>query len=228
MSNSLDLLYKNLEYLNDQNKIDLPHYKLDNYKEGTTKLSVFKLLKISKASAYSVADLLEKDIAKSEAFDPAKIKLLVLDVDGVLTDASMNLTEGGDEFKRFNAKDGMAIKRSQKRGVETAIISNGSRGKAINHRADMLGIDRVYVGKAKKIEILEVWLNEMNLNFSQVAYIGDDLNDIEIMKKTAVSACPRDAAEDVKKIASINLSKNGGYGCVREFIEKYLLESLLD
>ena len=228
MSKTLRLLYRNLEYLSDHNRIELPHYKLDNYREGVNKINIEKLIKFSKSSGYSLDALLYKDIKASEALDKTSIKLLVMDVDGVLTDAGMNLTESGDEFKRFNAKDGMAIKRCQAKGIQTAIISNGSRNKAINHRAQMLGIERVYVGKEKKVDILKSWLEELELKPEQVAYIGDDINDISVMEYVAFSACPADAARDVKNTANVTLTKNGGFGCVRELVEKYLVDSLVD
>lgn len=228
MSKTLQLLYQNLEYLSDKGKIELPHYKLDKYRDGDSKLGVEKLIKLADSSGYTIDSLLYKDLKASESIDPNSIKLLVLDCDGVLTDAGMNLTEYGDEIKRFNAKDGMAIKRSQKKGIQTAIISNGSNKKAISHRAKMLGIEKVYVGKDNKMDILNAWLEDLNLNLSEVAYVGDDLNDIPVMQKVAFSACPSDAATDVKKVANVNLSQKGGYGCVREFIEKYLVDSLTD
>lgn len=228
MSKLLNLLFKNLEYLSDQNKIELPHYKLDKYRSGESKLGVEKLLKLSKSSYYPIDTLLYSDIAQLEKHQKDSIKLLVMDCDGVLTDASMNLTENGDEFKRFNAKDGMAIKSCQRQGIQTAIISNGSRANAIEHRAKMLGIERVYVGKESKMVILKRWLEEMNVKMNEVAFIGDDLNDIPVMKEVAFSACPADAARDVKKIAHVCLQRKGGDACVRELIEKYLVKSLID
>lgn len=228
MPKILKLLFKNLEYLSDQNKIELAHYKLDKYRNGESKIGVEKLVKFSDISGYPIDSLLYTDIKQLESHPKDSIKLLVMDCDGVLTDASMNLTEFGDEFKKFNAKDGMAIKRCQKLGIQTAIISNGSRGTAIKHRAKMLGIERVYVGKEEKMIILNKWLGEMNIQLSEVAYIGDDLNDIPVMKKVAFSACPADAAQDVKKVAQVCLQRKGGDACVRELIEKYLVQSLVD
>lgn len=228
MPKILKLLFKNLEYLSDQNKIELAHYKLDKYRNGESKFAVDKLIKFSDVSGYPIDSLLYTDLQQLESHPKDSIKLLVMDCDGVLTDASMNLTEFGDEFKKFNAKDGMAIKRCQKLGIQTAIISNGSRATAIKHRAKMLGIERVYVGKEEKMTILNKWLSEMNIQLSEVAYIGDDLNDIPVMKKVAFSACPADAAIDVKKVAQVCLQRKGGDACVRELIEKYLVESLVD
>lgn len=228
MPKSLNLLFKNLEYLSDKNRIELPHHKLDKYKHGESKISTEKLLKFSEKSAYPIDSLLFSDIQVLEKHEKSSIKFLVLDCDGVLTDASMNLTEFGDEFKRFNAKDGMAIKSCQRQGIQVGIISNGSRSKSILERAKMLGIEKVYVGKESKMLILNKWLEELNFKIHEVAYIGDDLNDIPVMKEVAFSACPADAAKDVKKISHVCLQQKGGNACVREFIEKYLVESLTD
>lgn len=228
MPKQLKVLFKNLEYLSDQNRIELAHYKLDKYRSGESKFAVTKLLDFAKKSAYPLESLLFKDLEVLENLQKSKIKLLVMDCDGVLTDASMNLTEYGDEFKSFNAKDGMAIKRCQNLGIQTAIISNGSRSKSIEHRSKMLGIEKVYVGKDEKMTILSKWLIEMKIKWEEVAYIGDDLNDIPVMKAVGFSACPSDAANDVKKIAQVCLQRKGGEACVRELIEKYLVESLVD
>lgn len=218
MSQSLETLHKNLNYLKEKGII--------NFSQIPSEIE--EVFRISEASGYAIDHLLSKDLALTEKAHQANIKLLVLDVDGVLTDGSMFLTESGDEAKRFNAKDGMAIKKAIKQGIQVAIISNGSRKNAIEHRAQMLGIERVYVGKDKKLDILTVWLNEMNINLTEVAYIGDDINDIPVMEKIALSACPNNAVRDVLKTSDIILSRNGGDACVREFIENYLLTSLTD
>src|ERR1035438_3800547 len=122
------------------------------------------------------------------------IKFLVLDVDGVLTDGGMYYTESGDEFKKFNAKDGLAIRRLTKSGIPVGIISHGQLSKLINKRADLLGIEYVCVGmEMKKLDILKDWCNKLNIDLNDVAYIGDDINDLEIMHAVGVSACPDDA-----------------------------------
>lgn len=153
-----------------------------------------------------------------------KIKLVVLDVDGVLTDGGMYYTSSGEELKKFNVKDGMAISRAVTSGVEFGIISAASRGEVVKIRAEMLGIKHIYVGKQPKIEVLESWLYKFGFGFENVAYVGDDINDVEILKKVGLSAAPADAALAAKKAAHIVLHKKGGEGCVREFIENYIVE----
>lgn len=149
-------------------------------------------------------------------------KLLILDVDGVLTDGGMYYTESGDEFKKFNTKDGLAIQRVIKNyGLVCGIISNGHLTQLIQKRADLLGIQYCYVGPAKKIEVLNDWCAQLQLDLHQVAYIGDDVNDLECMLKVAYSACPNDAVDKIKAIAHLQLKRNGGDACVREFLDSY-------
>ncbi|MEQ9186724.1 MAG: HAD hydrolase family protein [Cryomorphaceae bacterium] len=147
-----------------------------------------------------------------------QLRFVFLDVDGVLTEGGMFYTESGDEFKRFDTKDGMAIKHAIQHGIQFGIISSGVNEAIIRRRADMFGIDRVYVGTAPKLEIAQRWLREMGLEWSQIGYIGDDINDLSMFDKSLIAACPSDATVPIKKAASFVLKAKGGHGCVREFI----------
>lgn len=157
------------------------------------------------------------------AFNKSDIKLLVLDVDGVLTDGGMYYSNSGDEFKKFNTKDGMGIKEIIKKGVKVGFLSNGKNDILINNRAALLKVEFVYVGFDNKLEVLDKWLKQLNLTYKNVAYIGDDINDIEIIQRIGISACPCDAVKSVKAVANITLDLKGGEGCVREFIDDYLM-----
>lgn len=159
------------------------------------------------------------DIKKKKS---GAIKLLVLDVDGVLTDGGMYYTESGDELKKFNAKDGLAIKHIIKSGMEVAFLSNGKNINLVQARAKLLDVKRVYVGLDEKIIILDKWLKELNITYKNVAYIGDDVNDLRVIEKAGLSACPADANEVIRKKADIVLRRKGGDACVREFIDRYL------
>lgn len=159
------------------------------------------------------------DIKKKKS---SHIKFLVLDVDGVLTDAGMYYAESGDEFKKFNSKDGLAIKHLIKSGVEVAFLSNGKNIKLIQSRAKLLGVKKVYVGLDEKIIILEKWIKELKMTYKNIAYIGDDVNDLQVMKKVGLSACPADANDVIRKKVHIVLHRKGGDACVREFIDRYL------
>lgn len=149
-------------------------------------------------------------------------KLLILDVDGVLTDGGMYYLEDGSEFKKFNTKDGLAIRKIIKEyNLPVGIISNGSKDKLIQSRAKTLYIEKVYVGHENKLQILESWCKEMQISLHEVAYIGDDVNDLECMSKVGFAACPADAVDKIKAVAHVILKNNGGQACVREFIEMY-------
>jgi 3-deoxy-D-manno-octulosonate 8-phosphate phosphatase (KDO 8-P phosphatase) len=152
----------------------------------------------------------------------ANIKMLILDVDGVMTDGGMYFAESGDQFKKFNTKDGMGIIHLVKKGFHVGIISAGFKDVGVSARAEMLGIQYCYVGREPKINILRKWCEELNISLDEVAMIGDDINDLEIMQLIGFKTCPKDAVEVVKKEVDLILSKRGGDGCVREFIDNYL------
>jgi YrbI family 3-deoxy-D-manno-octulosonate 8-phosphate phosphatase len=151
------------------------------------------------------------------------IKLLLLDVDGTLTDAGVYVLEDGKQFKKFNARDGIGINEVRKAGIEVGIISHSLVTGMVEARANMLRLKYFYVGQEPKLKILEKWKLEMGLSDNQIAFIGDDINDREIMQQVGASACPSDAVPAIKKIATYQLTLAGGQGCVREFIDEYLL-----
>ena len=147
-----------------------------------------------------------------------KIQFIFLDVDGVLTEGGMHYTESGDEFKRFDTKDGMGIKLAMKGGYRFGIISSGVNRSIIEHRAQMFGISHVYVGTAPKLGVAKEWLESLGLNWAHCAYIGDDVNDLEMIKHVGIAACPADATDAVKQVADLVLQSKGGHGCVRELV----------
>lgn len=153
---------------------------------------------------------------------PHPIKMLLLDIDGVLTDGGMYYTESGDEFKKFDTKDGLAIKTLTKKGFNVGFISAGKNKNLIESRAKLLGVQHCYVGFEPKLSILDAWLKEMGLEYRNVLYVGDDLVDLDIFNAGVLSACPADAVKVIKDNAKIILSKKGGKGCVRELVDNYL------
>jgi YrbI family 3-deoxy-D-manno-octulosonate 8-phosphate phosphatase len=155
---------------------------------------------------------------ESVHLDWDRIRFVFLDVDGVMTEGGMFYTESGDEFKRFDTKDGMAIKVGMEHGIQFGIISSGVNQSIIQHRADMFGIQHVYVGRDPKLKVAEQWLNALGLAWSEVAYIGDDINDLLLFEKSAIAACPADATVPIKKAADFVLMSMGGHGCIREFM----------
>lgn len=150
------------------------------------------------------------------------IKLVAFDVDGVLTDGSLTFDENGHEYKNFNAKDGQGIVNLHKAGIITAIITARNNG-TVEHRAKNLNITELHQGSKNKIETLESIMKKYNINFEEIAYMGDDLPDICILEKVHLKGCPNDAVDEVKEVANFISSKNGGRGAVREFCD-YILK----
>ncbi len=148
----------------------------------------------------------------------SKIKALVMDVDGVMTDGSLTIDDNGVEYKTFNTKDGQGIVMLNKSGYLTAIIS-ARMSKVVQLRAQMLGITKVYLDSKNKLETIKDFMKEYDLDFSEIAYIGDDLPDICILKEAGLSACPNDAVEEVKQCAKFICTKAGGRGAVRELCD---------
>ena len=147
------------------------------------------------------------------------LKLLVMDVDGTLTDGKINVGENGELFKAFDVKDGYAINRILPQcGIAPVIITN-RRSKIVEHRASELHIQYLFQGVGDKLAALSDLLDSLHLSFANCAYIGDDINDKECMMKCALSACPADAVKEVSEIADYVCTKRGGEGAVREFIE---------
>lgn len=148
----------------------------------------------------------------------SKIKILALDVDGVLTDASLTFSEDGVEYKTFNAKDGQGIVCLNRAGFITVIITARNNG-TVAHRAKNLGITEFHQGVKYKLPILENILAKYNLTFKNVAYMGDDLPDIPVLKEVGLASCPNDAIDEVKELCHFISSKNGGRGAVRELTD---------
>lgn len=152
-----------------------------------------------------------------------EIKLIVLDVDGTLTDGKIYMDNRGVETKAFNVKDGMAIAQAIKYGLMVAIIT-GRKSEIVEHRARELNIQEIHQGIQNKIETLKAIKSKHQLAWHQILYIGDDINDLEAMKMVGVSGCPRDAAQIVKEEATIVSKLKGGEGAVREILDKLLKE----
>lgn len=144
------------------------------------------------------------------------IKLFLSDVDGVLTDAGMYYSEKGDELKKFSTYDGMAFKLMQQQGIQVGIVTAENR--MLNrHRADKLKMDYQFHGVIDKLKIVSDLLNSLGLNWSNLAYCGDDLNDIEVLKRAGYAFCPSTAMKEVRNIKGIQiLAVAGGNGAIRE------------
>lgn len=146
------------------------------------------------------------------------ISLLVLDVDGVMSDGKVTYTSDGAELKSFNIKDGVGIKRIQKAGVQTAIIT-GRVSPMVERRATELGIHHLIQGREDKLAALKELLVSLSIDLGDVAYMGDDLPDMEAIASAGIGACPADAVAAVRAQADWISSLKGGDGCVREFCD---------
>ncbi len=193
--------------------------------ESVGELSVIDLQTIAEEYEVDFYSLLFKPLVVFEHLAPRikAIKLIIMDVDGVLTDGGMYYTESGDQIKKYNTKDGMAIKKSLALGYQFGIISHSSVSEMVKNRAETLGILHVYVGNEPKMTILKKWCEELKLSLSEVAMIGDDVNDMEVMNAVGLRLCPVDAVQPIKVVSDIVLQSKGGKGVVREFVDNYLL-----
>lgn len=150
-----------------------------------------------------------------------KIKLFLSDVDGTLTDGGMYYSENGDELKKFNTRDGMGFQLLHENGIKTGIVTSEDT-KIVEARAKKLKLDYLVQGKKNggKLEAVREICEKEGITLEEVAYIGDDINCKELLKAVGISACPADADVQVKTIPGIRLmTKKGGEGCVREFID---------
>lgn len=149
------------------------------------------------------------------------IRAFVLDMDGVLTDGTVLVTEEGTMLRSMNIRDGYALQLAKKTGYDVVVIS-GSNSEGVKIRLSRLGITDVFMGVHNKVEILQNFLAEHNLKSEHVLYMGDDIPDLDVMKMAGVAACPADAVPEIIKISQYVSDKKGGEGCVRDIIEKTL------
>ncbi len=152
------------------------------------------------------------------------IKLLVLDVDGTLTDGGITYTNSGDELKTFDVSDGLAIATWTKKLGKKAAIITGRTSLIVERRAKDLQIEHLYQGVHNKDEILENILKEENISWNEVAAIGDDLNDFKMLKKAGISFTPANGSKYIKEIVNVQCEAKGGSGAVREMIEYIIKE----
>jgi YrbI family 3-deoxy-D-manno-octulosonate 8-phosphate phosphatase len=150
-----------------------------------------------------------------------KVRLVAMDVDGVLTDAGMYYTENGDELKKFNTRDGMGVALVREAGLKTAILTREST-KIVERRGAKMRIDHVFIGVTDKLSCMRELLTKLDLSLDQVAYIGDDVNDYELLCHVGLAAAVRDASRLPKSVAHYVTEAKGGEGAVRELCELIL------
>lgn len=166
-------------------------------------------------------NLMRKHVLSKRKEVKKPIKLFLCDVDGTLTDGGMYYSEKGDELKKFNTRDGMGFQLLREAGIKTGIITSEDT-KIVENRAKKLKVDFLSQGKRNggKLAVAKEICEQLGITLDEVAYIGDDVNCVELLEAVGLKACPADACEEVKAITGIQImTKKGGEGCVREFIE---------
>ena len=151
----------------------------------------------------------------------ANIKLLLLDVDGVLTDGKITYTDKGEEIKSFNSKDGLGIRLLMDSGIKIGIIT-GRKSGALTHRCENLGIDLLFDGIKDKLKAFNTILEKTTISAKETAFAGDDLPDLPVMKRAGLSICPADAPMYIQEHADIVTRQKGGEGAIREICDEIL------
>jgi len=150
-----------------------------------------------------------------------KIRLLILDVDGVLTDGRIIIDDAGQESKHFDVKDGHGLKLIMRYGIDVVLLT-GRSSAVVTHRANDLGIREVFQGILNKIDFFQLFIEKRGINPEEVAYVGDDVVDIPILKRVGFSIAVKDAADEVKEKVDHITAKPGGRGAVREVCDLIL------
>lgn len=154
-------------------------------------------------------------------YDLQKIKAIVFDIDGVLSAETISLAEDGTPLRTVNIKDGYAIQLAVKLGLHIAIIT-GCKVENVRKRYEGLGMEDIYLGAAVKIKTYEEFLAKYQLKDEEVMYMGDDIPDLEVMRRVGCPVCPKDACNEVKTVSIYVSDRPGGYGCGRDVIEQTL------
>lgn len=190
---------------------------------GFTEMDESTYFEIDELSDWVIVEsLLKQDNeTKARTLDMSNIKMVLTDSDGVLTDGGMYYTEQGDEIKKFNTKDGMAFQLLREMGIKTGIITGEDR-EIVRRRAEKLKVDEIYMGIINKLDVVKKLCDKYNLDLNEVAYIGDDINDLEVIQAVGFGCCVADGMEIVKEKADYITNLNGGQGAVREVVELIL------
>lgn len=151
----------------------------------------------------------------------SRFKLVLTDIDGVWTDGGMYYDQEGNELKKFHTYDSAGILWCRMLEIKTGILT-GETTDIVKRRAEKLKVDYLFQGTKNKLEIVENLCKELSIDVSEVAYLGDDLNDMELLHAVGFSACPASAPKYVRKIVDQVLSKKGGEGVFREFVEDHI------
>lgn len=150
-----------------------------------------------------------------------RIKTLLFDVDGVLTNGQVLLMENGEFVRNMNSKDGFALQLAVKKGYRVAIITGGN-SQVVKKALHALGIADVFLSQHDKLQCYKDYINEHSLNEEEILYMGDDLPDYEVMQRVGIASCPNNSAHEIKEISIYISNRNGGDGCARDIIEQVM------
>lgn len=156
-------------------------------------------------------------------FFKEKVKIFLTDCDGVLTDGGMYYFDNGLEAKKFNTRDGMAIKLLKENGIKVGIIT-GENTAIVENRAKKLKLDFCFLGVNDKKSVLDSICKKEKITYKEVVYVGDDLNDLNILQNVGFSICPNDACKEIKQICDFISSKDGGQGVIRDIVDNFISE----
>ena len=148
-------------------------------------------------------------------------KIVLTDIDGVWTDGGMYYDQTGNEWKKFHTYDSAGVLFCKKQNIPVGIIT-GEKTEIVQRRAEKLKVDYLYQGVSDKLTVVKTICKELNITLEDVAYIGDDLNDIEVLKHVGIPAAPFSAPEYIKELVGFVTTKKGGEGAFREFVERIL------
>lgn len=206
-------------YINSVSNIISSRNRLSG-KISIYEMEEYKYIEIDEDDDWIIAESLMKKYSKTNK-NRKKIKVFLSDVDGTLTDAGMYYSESGEELKKFNTRDGKGFELLKKKGLKVGIITSENT-KIVERRSNKMKLDYLFQGlehKGKLDVALEICKNE-GISLEEIAYIGDDVNCIELLERVGLAACPSDSVLSVKNISNINvMTKKGGDGAVREFSE---------
>lgn len=151
-------------------------------------------------------------------------KLILTDIDGVWTDGGMYYDNTDNEWKKFHTYDSAGVLFARVLKIEVGIIT-GESTQIVARRAKKLNISLLHQGVADKLQVVEELIRERNISWKEVAYIGDDINDVQVLKRAGISGVPANAPEYIKSLANVRLTKKGGEGVFREFVERIIQDS---
>lgn len=154
-------------------------------------------------------------------YDLKEIKAIIFDIDGVLSSETITLSSEGEPLRTVNIKDGYAIQLAMKLGLRIAIMT-GAKVTSIRKRYEGLGVEDIYIGSSVKIETYETFLHKYGLTDKEIMYMGDDIPDLEIMRRVGCPVCPKDACPEIKEVSIYVSDRIGGHGCGRDIIEQVL------